>query len=471
MKAAGFPSKNGPLQPRLHDIRVVKFDQGTRTRDSDSARVCLYDQHCNLHECTIMLPTLPLRLASAASSAWGDWDVEEEIVRELQGLRDDTNESLSAAESQEGSAAHLDAPPADLAPIAALWSALATREELADKLTATLKDIGHLPVPAAAQSSRPLTTASARDISAAVAALQEVTDACSKVATTAADSLGSDPTPRTHPASCGSAQPLSSGSASSVPEAASDIDALLVLLPAAACQLGMTQAEAGPADKLSTSLHPEKAVGSANAAQAAAVPAPKAHSVKQLLQDHASHSHGDFQAPCGNQHAALPAAAGGAAPAPPQPRVQLSPPHTPTTEDKRQHGMAPLLAPHSQQLQQEPSQQQAYLTCEPSSEATSMLDSTPSRSESGATSAAATAAAAAAACAAASAVAAEQATAQAAAKQLLEQQLELEQTLRQRVSSCWHQSFMAFNPNFKCITAMTPRIYMCMSCCSSTTHA
>jgi hypothetical protein len=115
-----------------------------------------------------------------------------------------------------------------------------------------------------------------------------------------------------------------------------------------------------------------------------------------------------------------------------QPRSQLSPPHTPNTEDKRQHAAAALLHPQQQlqppqqlQPQQQDAQTLFCLTPELSADG-EMADALPKASMQPPQPTSAVAAAA--------AVAAEQQAAAEAARQRQEEQSRLQQLLEQQVS-------------------------------------
>lgn len=364
-----------------------------------------------------MLTLQPLQ-CSAASSLESDWDVEAEIVRELQELgQSDSNADPTVHEP----AAVLSATDA-AAPVEALFAALAAREQLADKLTITLQELHSLPqhITKPIEAAAPA-TASAEEVCAAVAALTRLPFAA-----------GDKPTGCPGDAS-------TSNSSFTVPQHVQCIQAAPQTQHAGAPphpirqQLADQPGRAVDSSK-QVSLAVQQHVLNAELQRTCSESAPLA----QLLQATPSHP--------GKPHLAadstepLPAARSQVAtlPEPDQPvspaRPQLSPPHTPNTEDKRQHAAAALQAPQPQQQKQEQKQDasnsECFLPSEVSAGESSEVSHVPSTAASVDTAATAQALAAA---AAAAAIAAEHAAAERAAAERLQDQARLQQVLQQQV--------------------------------------
>lgn len=275
-------------------------------------------------------PTYTMHAATAAAAAVDAvdsecWDVEAEIARELQNLAAECNYDEPASPKQQP----LEEPPADV-DVQALWAAIAARDHLADKLTATLHEVASLPNQTVQPGGRaPTDTASPDQVTAAVAALSKVTghdQGQNALQAAAASPVVTCTYGKQHPAlvQAQAAQPVEAAAA----------NAWTQLHPAAHI-LESKPPRAEPQHLQESAADVPNQVDSRPAAAAAAAAKPS-----------------------------TPPSPQGQAPFPARPH--LSPPRTPNTQDMRQHAAVPLLPQHSEQQQL-----QSCAALEPSTEETS----------------------------------------------------------------------------------------------------
>lgn len=367
--------------------------------------------------------------AASTSSALGpDWDVEAEIARELQELADEAS-AVSVACPQE-LARHLNAAAGDAAPVEALWAALSAGDHLAAKLTATLHELKDLPQPKPTSQTRVPDTASAQQVSAAVAALSRFTGAGNQLQAGA---------PCTYLQLAASKSIQQQHEQTQVPPVLAQPTPGISDLQSAAhleCQHLSTQPEHAIAAEV-----PKQGPDGATYIDRTSVPAQQQQQPQEPAEQQLQEPPAVSASPV-----VVAAAAQGKPEQPPGPtdpasgqpapsRPQLSPPHTPNTEDKRQHAAAALLAHHTQQQEQQDKQRAppCLLIESSSEEATDAAQTLCTSAPEVPVKLTAAPPAAAAAAAPPPAAAAEEAAAAAAAQQRQQEQSKVQQLLQQQV--------------------------------------
>jgi hypothetical protein len=297
-----------------------------------------------------MLPLLPLLHSDCASSSFAlgsDWDVEDEIAKELRELGHSyTHESIDsedpALQPQTTAEAHV--------AVEALFAALSSGERYADKLAATINELHSLPEQHGTTTQAPQ-TASACEVRAAVAALQQ----CTGAAQPAVDGL-QDPQVA---AVCYQSALVAAAPQQSLPPAAAAAAQLQGCLSAAPVILPCVQSMQPNTDDM-RAQHFDAVMQQQRCQKELATAAPSAK--EQPQQECVSPGHQQMQAESAHTGASKdqvqPASPG--LPDNVPPRSQLSPSHTPNTEDKRQHAATALL--HQQPQPQLQHQQQVSQT-------------------------------------------------------------------------------------------------------------